>query len=160
MRYNVPGWYGVGTAVASVAEKDSSAAETMRRLYQQWDFFKTVVDNAQQEMARARLSIAAHYASAIGHDQGGAALHQRIAEEFDRATRAILDITGKENLLDNSPVIQRAIEARNPYTDVLNLIQVELMNRHRSGAEPNNDLLQSTIFLSINGIAAAMQSTG
>jgi len=159
MRYNVPGWYGVGTGIASVVAQNPSAAKTMRKLYEQWDFFKTVVDNAQQEMARARLLIAAHYANSIG-EKDSAGQHQRIAAEFERTTRAILDITGQNELLDNSQVIQRAIAARNPYTDALNLIQVELMNRHRQNAEKDNDLLQSTIFLSINGIAAAMQSTG
>ncbi|RMF77363.1 MAG: phosphoenolpyruvate carboxylase, partial [Planctomycetota bacterium] len=107
-----------------------------------------------QEMARARLAIAAHYAAA-----GDPRMHEEIRGEFQRAEAAILAITGQQRLLDNNPVIQRAIDARNPYTDVLNLIQIELMKRWRSRSQADPDV-QAALFLSINGIAAAMQSTG
>ncbi len=155
MRYNVPGWYGIGSGVAEVVATRPAAAETLLRLYVEWDFFRTLIDNAQQEMARARLSIAARYAG-----DEGAVQHARITAEFERTARVIRDITGRDGLLDNNPVIQRAIAARNPFTDVLNLIQAELLNRHRNGAELDAELLRSSIFLSINGVAAAMQSTG
>jgi phosphoenolpyruvate carboxylase len=46
---------------------------------------------------------------------------------------------------------------RNPYTDVLNLLQIELLRRMTEGDDPE---LRRSLFLSINGIAAAMQSTG
>jgi phosphoenolpyruvate carboxylase len=50
---------------------------------------------------------------------------------------------------------------RNPYTDVLNLIQVELLRRYAHAAsDSERDTLRMLIFQSINGIAAAMQATG
>ncbi len=161
MRYNVPGWYGLGTGVAELIAARPDAAETMRRLYREWDFFRTLIDNAQQEMARARLPIASRYAEADDAvAERSLDLHRRIADEFDRTAAAILSITGQKELLENNPVIQRAITARNPFTDVLNLIQIELMKRRRDGLDPDGQLLRSTLFLSINGVAAAMQSTG
>ncbi|MDX1568156.1 MAG: phosphoenolpyruvate carboxylase, partial [Longimicrobiales bacterium] len=67
----------------------------------------------------------------------------------------------QEELLDTDPVIQRSIELRNPYTDVLNLVQIELLRRQRrTDDEDVREELGSALFLSINGIAAAMQSTG
>ena len=58
-------------------------------------------------------------------------------------------------------MIRRSIELRNPYTDVLNLIQIELLHRFRSERnEERRERLREAVFLSINGIAAAMQSTG
>ncbi|MCB9849935.1 MAG: phosphoenolpyruvate carboxylase [Phycisphaerales bacterium] len=154
MRYNVPGWYGLGTAVEQL-RADGSSVATMQRLYGEWDFFRTLIDNAQQEMARARLPIARVYA---GRADGP--LHEAIADEFARTQAAILEITGEDRLLDNNPVIQRSIEARNPATDVLNLMQCALLHRLDAADEEGRDALQSTVFLSINGIAAAMQSTG
>ncbi len=153
MRYNVPGWYGLGSAVERLRRDDAQQAELLAAFYREWDFFRTLIDNAQQEMARARLPIAAQYAE--GHR-----LHHLIAEEFHRTAAAILQITGQQRLLDNNPVIQQAIRARNPYTDVLNLTQHELFRRYRQADRSSREALQLTIFLSINGIAAAMQSTG
>jgi phosphoenolpyruvate carboxylase len=56
--------------------------------------------------------------------------------------------------------IQQSIVLRNPYTDVLNLVQVELLKRWAADAEEQSVPLRQALFLSINGIAAAMQSTG
>jgi phosphoenolpyruvate carboxylase len=58
-------------------------------------------------------------------------------------------------------VIQKSIALRNPYTDVLNLLQIELIRRRRDeGDEARARTLDALLFQSINGIAAAMQATG
>ena len=82
------------------------------------------------------------------------------AADFGRARQAILQITGQDEPLDNTPVIQKSIALRNPYTDVLNLLQIELMKRYRAASETDREPLAQALFLSVNGIAAAMQSTG
>jgi phosphoenolpyruvate carboxylase len=166
MRYTVPGWYGLGAAIEACTASDSGAMGTMQKLYREWNFFRTLIDNAQQEMARARLPIAELYGRSVD-----AGMHEAIAVEFARTESTILRITGQQRLLDNNAVIQKSIDARNPYTDVLNLMQRELLGRHRkrkddatrTGPGKNHtgpDALQAAIFLSINALAAAMQSTG
>lgn len=156
-RYIIPGWYGVGHALASALRQDS-ALDTLRRLYREWPFFAAVVNNAQREMARTRLEIAERYACLSSADN--TTYHERIAADFHDARAAILRITGQAELLEGSPVIRRSIELRNPYTDVLNLIQIELLRRYRDAKEADREALRQLLFLSINGIAAAMQSTG
>jgi phosphoenolpyruvate carboxylase len=128
-----------------------------RRMYREWPVFTAIVDNAQREMARARLEIAHRYARLADGDAG---CHGRITADFDLARRAILQVTGQPELLAGSAVIRRSIELRNPYTDVLNLVQAELLRRYRDTAPELRDPLRQLLFLSINGIAAAMQSTG
>lgn len=155
-RYVVPGWYGVGGALAErIAAGD---LERIRSLRNRWPFFRAVLANAEREMARARLEIAAGYAALAGEE--GARWHARIEEEFRRAREAILAITGQAELLDSNPVIQKSIALRNPYTDVLNLLQVELMRRRREADGEEAAVLDTLLFQSINGIAAAMQATG
>lgn len=154
-RYNVPGWYGFGAPLLEVMQ-DKNNGMLLWEMYAEWPFFQAVLNNAQLEMARTRLPIAKYYQvlSTVNFDD-------RIGEEFSKTRRAILQITGQEDILDNSPVIQKSIYLRNPYTDVLNLLQIELMRRWREAEHHNNeDDLRHAILLSINGIAAAMQSTG
>lgn len=160
VRYMVPGWYGVGTALEEVMRERPESMLTLQRLYGEWDFFRAVVDNAAREMARARLEIAHEYACLADDPEVSRAFHGRIAEEFDRARTAILAITGYEELLDESPVIRKSIALRNPYTDVLNLLQIELLKRYRAMPEEVAATLAVPLFLSVNGLAAAMQSTG
>ncbi|MCK6484430.1 MAG: phosphoenolpyruvate carboxylase [Phycisphaerae bacterium] len=157
MRYNVPGWYGLGHAVASLATTRPSAMNLLHGLFRHWEFFRAIVDNAQQEMARARLAAARLYAERIG-DAGG--FHARIAAEFDRASRAVLAITGQKALLDNNPTIQLLIAFRNPATDLLNVLQVELLRRYERATDENRASLRLLLQRSINAIASAMQSTG
>ena len=160
-RYVVPGWYGVGRGLADALGEDDAALDLLARLYREWPFLAAVVNNAQREMARGRLEIAQEYATLAREAGCESDLHETIRHDFDLARRAILAITGQQELLDNNPVIQKSIELRNPYTDVLNLLQVELLRRHRKArGDEDKAALREAIFLSINGIAAAMQSTG
>ena len=157
-RYIVPGWYGTGQGLARLLEDTPDALDHLQALYRQWPFFHGALDSVQREMARARLPIAAQYDSLADHEHS---FHDRITADFSAAENAILRITGQDALFDNSPVLKRSIELRNPYTDVLNLLQIELMRRHRemddAAAQP---ALEEALLLSLNGIAAAMQSTG
>jgi phosphoenolpyruvate carboxylase len=154
-RYNLPGWYGMGTALSEVIAAAPENINRLQQMWQDWPFFRTVLDNAQLELARTKLDIAAMYGRQANNE-----LDQRIADEFDLALKALFQITGQQTLLENHPAIRKSILLRNPYTDVLNLVQVELLNRWRSAPESERGPLMHAIFLSINGIAAAMQSTG
>jgi phosphoenolpyruvate carboxylase len=155
-RYNVPGWYGLGTALQEVLEEDSENLPKLRQLYEDWSFFRAIINNAQREMARARPDIAHYYA-----EMADLGWHDEIIGEFEEARQAILNITEQEQLMDHSPVIQKSINLRNPYTDVLNLLQIELMQRwHETDEDEEAEPISQALFLSINGVAAAMQSTG
>ncbi|MEL6769747.1 MAG: phosphoenolpyruvate carboxylase [Bacteroidota bacterium] len=163
-RYLVPGWYGVGTALAD-AIQDEDRLDDLRQMYATWPFFRAVIDNAQRELARARLDMAARYARRA-HGAAtltGDGVHARLEAEFERTNDAVLQISEQDALLDHSRVIRRSIALRNPYTDVLNLVQIELMRRWYDDpdAEPaDRAALRSALHVSLNGIAAAMQSTG
>ncbi len=158
-RYMVPGWFGIGGALEAAIEE--FGREPLARLYREWPFLAAVLDNAQLEMGRARLPIAARYASLAAAAPPAGDFHAVVTRDFERARAAILRITGESALLDDSPVIQKSIRLRNPYTDVLNLLQVELLRRSRSEREElRRERISQELLLSINGIAAAMQSTG
>ena len=163
-RYTVPGWYGIGAGLAEALEEEGGF-HALREMQGAWPFFQAVVSDARREMARARLPIARHYADLAAESGAPAHPHDVIAEEYARAEAALLRITGEESLLEDSPVIAHSIALRNPYTDVLNLTQIELMRRWRAldeaqRAAPENGLLRQALSVSVNGIAAAMQSTG
>ena len=156
-RYIVPGWFGAGAGLHALV-KDHSA--DLQRMYKQWPFFRAVVNSAQREMGRARLEIAERYAHLSGETKQGRRMHNLIAADYARAKEAILEITGQDAILDNSRVLAKSIALRNPYTDVLNLVQIELMKRSRQDNVDQRDRLTHALLLSVNGIAAAMQSTG
>ena len=168
-RVNLPGWYGLGTGLQA---ESAHRMAVLQEMYQNWPFFRTVIDRAQLSMRRADMPIASLYAS-LAADATRTAIFGEIREEFRLTERIILEITGQAALLDNEPWLQRSINLRNPYVDPLNYIQVALLSKQRTGGEQQlNDAqagrdgtkedprLRQAILLSINGIAAGLQATG
>jgi phosphoenolpyruvate carboxylase len=155
-RYLVPGWYGVGTGVNEAIEAGEVSMKQLKRWYDDWTFFRGLVDNAQLEMARARLGVARHYATLADTRE----FHDRIRDEFERTREVLTDIADVDVVLEHNPTIRRLIKVRNPYTDVLNMAQIELMRRWRAAGGDERDAMGDALLLSLNGIAAAMQNTG
>jgi phosphoenolpyruvate carboxylase len=87
-----------------------------------------------------------------------------IAVERAHARRAILALSDGADLLSTTPWLQASIEARNPYVDPLNLIQIALIRRRRSlpAETPAEDAerLRGLLRLTVQGIAAGMRTTG
>ena len=142
----LPSWYGCGTAFA-----DADVAE-LRRLYREWPFFRTLVQNLEMTLAKSSIEIAREYLPLVDDVQ----LWPVIEGEHERTVAAVLEIVEAERLLDRQPVLQRSIELRNPYVDPLNAIQVALLARYRGGDRD----VESALLRSIAGIAAALRNTG
>jgi len=157
VRYNVPGWFGLGAALEPMLEKNPEIMEMLQGWYSNWSFFNTIIDNAQREIARTHQLTSDIYSERNDLKK----LHKFIKSDFEKTRDLILQITEQENILDSRKVIQNSITFRNVYTYPLNVIQVELLNRWNK-AESDEELkqLRHALFLSINGVAAAMQSTG
>ncbi|MGM0546008.1 MAG: phosphoenolpyruvate carboxylase [Bacteroidota bacterium] len=154
VRYNVPGWYGVGQALQKMLQNKENV-EQLQKWYNEVIFFKTVLDNAQREMARTHIPTAKNY-----RDNDSGAFHNRIVDDFEKAAKAILEITGQKEMLERNQVIKKSIQFRNSFTYPLNMMQSELLNRWKGKDKADEEALRDALFLSINGVAAAMQSTG
>jgi phosphoenolpyruvate carboxylase len=161
-RANVPGWYGLGTALEGFVERGGAPAlERLRALQRRWPFVTSVLDNAELSLAKTDLGTFRRYAELAGTD-GAAAIRAAIEDEFERSVRLLLLVTGRSRLLEDHVALARSIELRTPYVDALSALQVELLGRLRRG-DPGDDeaqRLRRVIGTTINGIAAGLQNTG
>jgi phosphoenolpyruvate carboxylase len=157
-RHGLPGWFGVGTALAA---EPSAGAGILVEMYRRWPFFRSVVDNAQLGLGRSDLAVARLYSSLAP-----AELHEPVFSEVVRewalTERALLAATGQTAILEGSPVLRRSIRLRNPYVDPMSFVQVTLLRRlgERSEGEGDAEPLRRVVALSINGVAAGLQNTG
>jgi phosphoenolpyruvate carboxylase len=160
-RFLLPSWYGAGSALGAYASEDI-ALETLREMYEGWPFFRTFVDFMQMTLAKSDLRIAETYTSLVSNPETRDRLWQRIANEHAACVDALLKITGNENLLDDSPILQRSIRLRNPYVDPLSYIQVSLLRRLRTLPEDSSEqeTVLNTLLLTISGISSGMLNTG
>jgi phosphoenolpyruvate carboxylase len=161
-RANLPGWYGLGTALESVSTRGGGdAVAQLAALYRRWPFFASVIDNAELSLAKADLGTFHRYAElAPGVD--AVAIRAMIEAEHGRSLRMLLLVTGGNRLLAGHPILARSIELRNPYIDALSAVQVELLGRLRAPGvdEAAAAALRAVIGATINGIAAGLQNTG
>ncbi|MEX0844754.1 MAG: phosphoenolpyruvate carboxylase [Balneolaceae bacterium] len=155
VRYNTPGWYGIGEGLEAVINKHENALKVLQKWQKEWTFFRTVLNNSQREMARTHLPTSHLY------NTHPSKFHNKLTERFEQAEKYITSITGYDHILDHNKVIQNSILFRNPFTYPLNIIQAELLKRWKETDEKEEkEALTEVLFLNINGIAAAMQSTG
>ncbi len=156
-RFNLPGWYGLGSALARVE------VSRLREMYEGWPFFRAILDNAEMSLLKADMGIAALYSELVPDRALATAVFTRIGAEFARTRETVLGATGHAELMDGDPVIQRSVQLRNPYVDPLNYLQVEMLRRLRALGDQDGDeaaRYREIIVVTINGIAAGLRNTG
>ncbi|MGZ4482339.1 MAG: phosphoenolpyruvate carboxylase, partial [Gaiellales bacterium] len=151
----LPAWYGCGMALSPLAGEAGGLA-LLRRLYRDWAFFRSLVENLEMTLAKSSLPIAERYLELVPPQARPERFWEMIAAEHARTVESVLEIVETDDLLDRHPAVQRAIRLRNPYVDPINAIQVELLRAHRAGdARAERPLIRS-----IAGIAAGLRNSG
>ena len=157
-RFNLPGWFGLGSALAAI--KDDAL---LRAMYRDWPLFNTILNNAEMSLLKADMGIASLYVDLVPDKELGNEMFRAIRSEYDRTRDVVLSISGHANLLEAEPITQHAVQLRNPYVDPLNYIQVEMLRRIRALPDQEGEEAQSireVISITINGIAAGLRNTG
>ena len=152
-RAMLPGWYGTGEGFAAFSDK-----ALLTDMAAGWPFFAALLGNMEMVLAKSDMGIAARYAELAGHVDGHDAIFGRIRDGWHRAHDGLLDITGQTRLLDKNPALEASIRLRLPYIEPLNLLQIELMKRHRAGE--TDPRIAEGIQLTINAIATALRNSG
>jgi len=161
-RYLFPAWYAAGTGIYSYYQGKADRLEELKQMYEKWSFFRMVIDSLQMALAKADLSIAEEYAGMYQDRAAAERIYGQINDEYELISDLLLKITGQQEILDNTPVIQESIRLRNPYVDPLSYLQVQLLTELRQARDNGDDdsVLIREVLLTINGIAAGLRNTG
>jgi phosphoenolpyruvate carboxylase len=154
-RSNLPGWYGVGSALEAAAARGDEA--TLQEMAREWAFFRTLIEDLEMVLAKSDEGIAARFSELAGPLH--AEFHPRLAAEFERTVEWVLRLRGKDQLLADDPRLAQSIRLRNPYTDPMSLIQADLLQRWREAGRPD-DALFAALVSTVHGVAQALQNTG
>jgi phosphoenolpyruvate carboxylase len=152
-RVMLPGWYGTGQALADFADKG-----LLRAMAGEWSYFQTILANMEMVLAKSDMGIAAHYAGLVEDQALAHELFGRIKGGWHASRDSLLDATGQNHLLEANPALNNSIRLRLPYIEPLNLLQIELMKRHRAGEA--DERIGEGIQLTINAIATALRNSG
>ncbi len=152
-RVMLPGWYGTGQAIADFADKG-----LLRAMASEWSYFQTILGNMEMVLAKSDMGIAAYYADLVEDRELATDLFGRIKGGWNAARDGLLGATGQSFLLEANPALHNSIRLRLPYIEPLNLLQIELMKRHRAGEA--DERIGEGIQLTINAIATALRNSG
>jgi phosphoenolpyruvate carboxylase len=155
-RTMLPGWYGFGAAATGL--QNAGRGAELSELYRRSPFFRTVVSNLEMVLAKSNLEIGERYAGLVEDSSLARAIFSRISAEWSATTDAVLTLTEQKSLLQSNPALSESIRLRLPYIDALNLLQLDLLRRRRSGADDEETL--RGIHMSINGISAGLRNSG
>jgi phosphoenolpyruvate carboxylase len=159
-RTTLVGWFGLGTALEEFASSSENLA-VLQRMYRDWPFFRSVIDNAQLEVTRADIATARLYAGRVKPQELGQRLESVIEQEYARTTEMILKVTQQTKFMEHATVVRSTVMFRNPAVLPLNILQVKLMDQWEGmNEEEQAGTWREAMLQTIAGLAAAMQSTG
>jgi phosphoenolpyruvate carboxylase len=157
LKQNVPGFYGVGTALRKLEEEGKFPQ--LKRMYQTSMFFETLIDNCEMAMKKCFFPLTAYLAD---HPQYGE-IWTAIFEEFELTQQYIFKLTGNNELMSNYPVEQMSIQMRERIVLPLNTIQQYAISRLREAEKkpsaPLKEVYEKLIIRSSFGIINAARNS-
>ena len=153
-RLMLPAWLGAGQALGEVIHAEG--VQALKEMNANWPFFATRLSMLEMVFAKADSGLSAYYEQKLVAAQY-AAIGGQLRAQLQADIQIILTIFEQQTLLQNQPWSAESIQLRNIYTDPLNFLQAELLERNRRQEDANTE---QSIMVTIAGIAAGMRNTG
>jgi len=129
LKQNVPGYYGVGTALKKMEE--AGKWQELQKVYKGSLFFKTLIDNCEMAMKKCYFPLTEYLSR---HPQYGE-LWNMMYSEFELTEKYILKLSGNTELMADYPVEQLSISMRERIVLPLATIQQYALSKVRSMEE-------------------------
>ena len=149
MKQNVPGYYGLGTALEAIEQRGKFGA--IKHLYQRSPYFKTLIDNCEMAMKKSFFPLTAYLSK---HPQYGE-IWNLVFEEYERTEKYLHKLSGKHELMSDYPVEQLSIQMRERIVLPLTTIQQYALIRLREEQPADREILERLIVRTSFGIINA-----
>ena len=117
LKQNVPGFYGVGTALQYV--KENGQWEEVKNFYKSSGYFRTAIDNCIMSMSKSDFRLTAY----LEKNETFGAFWNLLRNEYELTKKLALELTGTTVLMEKYPVVQQSISVREKITLPLAIIQ-------------------------------------
>ena len=117
LKQNVPGFYGVGTALKYYSDRKEFSK--VKKLYKNSSFFRTLISNSMMSLTKSFFKLTAY----MKDDEDYGEFWTIIYDEYKLSKKMILRLSGYESLMQNEPANKASIEKREKI--VLPLITIQ-----------------------------------
>ena len=129
MKQNIPGFYGVGSALKKLSENGKE--EQLKKLFSNSLFFRTLLGNSMMSLTKSYYQATTY----LGSDNEYSGFWKKMFAEFNLSKQMVLSIAGFAKLMENNPQIRESVKLREKI--VLPLVAIQqfaLMSlRHPEG---------------------------
>lgn len=106
MKQNIPGFYGVGTALKQLKKKGK--LKELKEMYSQSLFFRTLLSNSMMSLTKSYYPATAYLAK----DKEFGAFWKKMFAEYKLSKEMILEVSGLTELMDNNPLNRDSVKIR------------------------------------------------
>jgi phosphoenolpyruvate carboxylase len=134
LKQNVPGFYGVGTALRTI-EANGNLAD-VKEIYRNNEFFKALIDNCEMAMVKSFFPLT----DFLSGDPVYGDIWRKIYKEYELTRNYLLLISGKDALMSDYPVERQSIEMRERIMLPLTTIQQYALAKTRDLEEGRSEM--------------------
>lgn len=156
MKQNIPGFYGVGTALKKMS--DEGYLEKLKELHSTSLFFKTLLGNSMMSLTKSFYQATLY----LNGDPEFSDIWNKMNNEFKLSTEMVLKVSGFKYLMENNPANRESVTLREKI--VLPLIAIQQfalmsLRRSRQGEEDTEVLYRKLIIRCMFGIINAARNS-
>ena len=144
LKQNVPGYYGIGTALSNLAEEGK--LDALKDLFHAVPFFKALIMNSMMSMSKSYFALTSY----LRDDSEFGSFWKLLHDEFLLAKEMVLKISGYAELMDEEPLTRSSIRIREKIVLPLLLIQQYALQQIEKDP-PNREVYEKMVTRSLYG---------
>ena len=158
IRLMLPAWLGTTEALRYGSIKKFS--KTLTDMEKNWPYFVSTMDILDMVISKVDPEISIIYENNLA-DEALKRIGKKLRFQFKALVKLHNKITPKEVFKERKE-FRKALFIRNNYTEMLNILQANIMNKlnNKKYKKLDKKLLDDALMTSIAGISAAMKNTG
>lgn len=155
LKLNLPGFYGVGTALKAI--KETGNWEKVKDLYKDCGFFRTVIDNCMMSMSKADFRLTAYLADDVTFGD----FWKTLKAEFDLTQELVLDLSNTNTLMQKYPTEKQSISVREKIVLPLVIIQryAIIKSLSKDITEDQRNIYNKLVLRTLYGIVNAARNS-
>lgn len=147
LKQNVPGYYGIGTAIQSLVAEGK--IDQLKQLFEGVPFFKALILNSMMALSKCYFELTAY----IAEDEAYNEFWHMLFDEYRLSKQMVLLISGYQVLMEEEPVSKKSIEMRERIVLPLLVIQqyaLQKIEMHSTQKPLYEKIVQRSLYGNIN----------
>jgi phosphoenolpyruvate carboxylase len=162
-RFNLPGWYGVGSAFLRLRESDPAGWRSIRSAVRDWPFLSYALHNVETSVGEAHAGLMREYAALVEDEELRERALDRILKDYERTREILAELFGA-SMAERRPRLMKAVAIRRQALLRLHREQIRLLGEWRAelrkGQPDRAEGVLQALLVTVNAIASGVKTTG